>query len=248
MVITVYQLIFFLLKKTENSNYGKGTPIETVYHIYEFDRRLRNLLFAAIETVEISLKSRLSYFHSKKYGPLGYLDAATFNRKHNSEKFKSNIKREIENNKNVPFVKHHIEYYDGQFPLWVISELFTFGNISYFYSDLKTSDKKSFSGANYKNMISWLRCCADLRNICAHYGRLYYRKFSAMPTGLNISEPAKRRLWGAILALKTLYPSRNKWNTEFMPTIEALFKEYKTYINLYLIAFPSNWTTQLKTH
>lgn len=75
-------------------------------------------------------------------------------------------------------------------------------------------------------MISWMRCCTDLRNICAHYGRLYFRIFTAMPSGFEISEAAKRRLWGAILSVKALYPSSEKWNNEFMPRIEALFEEF----------------------
>ena len=33
------------------------------------------------------------------------------------DKFQQNIEREIENNKNVLFVKHHIDNYDGQFPI-----------------------------------------------------------------------------------------------------------------------------------
>ena len=88
--------------------------------IYEFDRKLRNLLFSAIE---VSLRTRLAHFHSEKYGPLGYLDSSSFNSKHNVDKFKQNIDREIENNKKVLFVKHYIDNYDGQFPLWVISEV-----------------------------------------------------------------------------------------------------------------------------
>lgn len=42
------------------------------------------------------------------------------------------------------FVKFHIDNYDNQFPLWVISELFTFGTLSYFCNDLTTADKKAF--------------------------------------------------------------------------------------------------------
>lgn len=77
--------------------------------------------------------------------------------------------------------------YDNQFPLWVISELFTFSTLSYFYNDLTTADKKEFAGNHYKDMISWMRCCTDLRNICAHYGRLYFRIFTAMLSGFKIS-------------------------------------------------------------
>ena len=72
------------------------------------------------------------------------MDATTFNRKHDAEKFKQNIDCEFENNKKVMFVKFHIDNYDNQFPLWVISELFTFGTLSYFYNDLTTADKKAF--------------------------------------------------------------------------------------------------------
>ena len=237
---------YFLPFKNKDGKYVDNLSFEKVYRIYEFDRKLRNLLFSAIEVIEVSLRTRLAHFHSEKYGPLGYLDSATFNQKHDAEKFKQNIDREIENNKKVLFVKHHIDNYDNQFPLWVISELFTFGTLSYFYNDLTTSDKKVFAGNHYKDMISWMRCCTDLRNICAHYGRLYFRIFTAMPSGFEISEAAKRRLWGAILSVKALYPSSEKWNNEFMPRIEALFEEYKEDINLYHLAFPRNWAEQLE--
>jgi len=95
-------------------------------------------------------------------------------------------------------------------------------------------------------MVSWLRCCTDLRNICAHYGRLYYRNFSAMPTGFDIDERQKRRLWGAVLSVRALYPSDEKWNKEFMPQIKSLFKEYKDDINLFHLAFPKKWEEKLK--
>ena len=237
---------YFLPFKNQDGSYENGLSFERVYHIYEFDRELRNILFAALEVIEISFNARLAYWHSKKYGPLGYLNATSFNSKHHPEKFKNNIEREIKNNKNVLFVKHHIEKYDGQFPIWVISELFTFGMMSYFYNDLSTSDKKAFAGTEYKEMVSWLRCCTDLRNICAHYGRLYYRIFTAMPKGFKISDARKRRLWGAILAVKALYPSDTKWNTEILPSLKSLFNEYEEDIDLFHLAFPKNWDEQLR--
>ena len=46
-------------------------------------------------------------------------------------------------NKHLPFVKHHIEKYDGKFPIWVAVELFSFGQLSYLYSIMKSKDKKS---------------------------------------------------------------------------------------------------------
>ncbi len=100
---------YFLPFKKEDGSYEKDLTFERIWHIYEFDRKLRNILFAALEVIEISFRARLAYDHSKKYGPLGYLAPSTFNRRHNSERFKENLRREAENNKKVLFVKHHID-------------------------------------------------------------------------------------------------------------------------------------------
>ena len=63
---------------------------------------------------------------------------------------------------------------------------------------------------------------------------------------MDISEGSKRRLWGSVLALKELYPDKNKWDQEFLPKLDALFEEYRGDINLYHIAFPRDWNEQLK--
>ena len=58
------------------------------------------------------------------------------------KKLIDNFNTEVKRNKELPFVKHHIDNYDGKFPLWVAVELFTLGNTSQFYSQMKTADKK----------------------------------------------------------------------------------------------------------
>lgn len=245
-LVNYYRLsAYFLPFKTSQNTYKENSTFEKIIKIYEFDKELRNLLFSAIEDIEIYLKSQFAYFHSHKYGSLGYLDKNNFSNKHNKQKFNELLKKEIEKNKNISFVKHHIQNYDGKFPLWVITELFTFGNISYFYADLKTCDQKELSRSLYNNtptnIISYLRCCTDLRNICAHYGRLYYRIFSAIPANANIEKNAERKLFGALFALKSLYPTTEKWNTIFIPKLEKLIKDYSSYINLEHIGFSINW-------
>ena len=249
--VNYYRLsAYFLPFKGVDDRYRDGTTFRKVYRIYEFDRKLRGILFSAVEEVEIFLRSRFAYYHAHKYGATGYLDSGNYSGKHNAEKFNATLQREIENNKKVLFVKHHLEKYDGVFPIWAIVELFTFGTLSYFYADLTTQDKKQLADELYqttpKNLTSWLRCCTDLRNICAHYGRLYYRIFPAIPAGLALHEAAKRRLWGAVLVLKSLYPNAPKWNNEVLPSIHALFDEYAEDINLYHLAFPEDWLEQLR--
>lgn len=248
--INYYRFSAYLLPfKNSDNSYIAGTSFDKIYHLYEFDSKLRNILYRAIEVIEVSLRTRLSYLHGHKYGALGYLEPSNFSNRHDTHKFEQNICSVTNRNKKLLFVKHHLNNYDGKFPIWVISELFSFGMISYFYSDLHTEDQKTIAeqyNVNYRDLQSWLRCLTDLRNVCAHSGRLYYRVFSASPASLNLSESSKRRLWGIILVLKEVYPSRRKWNSEYIPVLEALFHDYKPYINLYHLAFPRNWISQLK--
>ena len=122
--------------------------------------------------------------------------------------------------------------------------------LSRFYSDMKTEDKKQLARRLYgtvpKNVSSWLRCCTDLRNICAHYGRLYYRIFPAIPAGIEMKMPQLSQLWGAVLALKQLYPNATTWNGAILSAISALIEEYQDDIILSHIGFPADWATQLR--
>ncbi len=220
---------YFLPFKAIDDNYLPGTQFNTIYRIYEFDRKLRNILFFAIEKIEIYLKAQFAYYHAHKYGALGYMNSSNYNTQHKHSKFLDNIKKEITQNSKILFVKHHLNNYNGDFPIWVMTELFTFGMLSRFYADLHTPDQKSIAGNSFstipQNLKSWLRCCTDLRNICAHYGRLYYRLFSAIPGGLNVDKNTERRLFWNILALKKLYPDRQNWNTEIFSALKDLVQE-----------------------
>jgi len=250
--INYYRLsAYFLPFKRNNGDYLNGTDFNTIFQIYEFDRYLRNLLFAAIEEVEINLRAKFAYYHAHKYGAAGYLDAANYNNRHRHDKFQDLIETEIKNNQKVLFVQHHLGKYEGKFPIWVITELFTFGMLSYFYSDLLMSDQKQLARQLFdtipKNLASWLRCCTDLRNICAHYGRLYFRIFTAIPANLHgLEANAERRLFGAVLSLKALYPDVNKWNGEIFNELKNLIKSYSHVIQLEHIGFPLNWESMLK--
>lgn len=251
--VNYYRLsAYFLPFKLGNGNYKEGLSFECVFSIYEFDRKLHGILFNALEETEIFLRSKIAYFHAHKYGALGYMDKANFSVKAElHENFIENFKREIENNKNILFVKHHIYKYGGEFPIWAASEMFTFGMLSKFFANMTCQDRESLSNDIYKTnpkfVGSWLRCCTDLRNICAHYGRLYFRTFSAAPSGIdNLEEKSKRKLFGAILSLKKLYPFKDKWDNETLKKLMSLVDEHKSDIDLEHIGFSYNWIEELK--
>lgn len=261
--VNYYRLsAYFLPFKLDNGNYEEGLSFERVFSIYEFDRKLHGILFNALEETEIFLRSKIAYFHAHEYGALGYMDETNFSIKYECKdgeckkiefhkNFIENFKREIDKNKNILFVKHHIYKYGGEFPIWAASEMFTFGMLSKFFANMTCQDRESLSNDIYKTnpkfVGSWLRCCTDLRNICAHYGRLYFRTFSAAPSGIdNLEEKSKRKLFGAILSLKKLYPFKDKWDNETLKKLMSLVDEHKSDIDLEHIGFSYNWIEELK--
>lgn len=51
---------YFLPFKNNDGTYKSGTSFEMIYYLYEFDSKLRGLIFSAIEVIEVSLRSKLS--------------------------------------------------------------------------------------------------------------------------------------------------------------------------------------------
>lgn len=254
--VNYYRLsAYFLPFKRDNDCYVKGTSFRRVFDIYEFDRKMRSVLFLALEEVEINLRARLAYLHAFKYGNDGYMQSSNYDdTKHDHEKFIQDFQREVAHSRSSSLVvQRHDQKYGSQFPIWVAVEFFTFGMLSRFFSDLPLSFRIKAAHEIFDEspgeIQSWLRCCTTLRNVCAHNGRLYYRLFS-VPKSI---EPPKsedkyiaRRLFSQIFALRNLYPDDNKWNNEVVNPIAALISQYGQSLELWHIGFPADWETRMR--
>lgn len=245
--INYYRLTAFFLPYTKNNgNYKSDTTFNKVHRTYLFDCKLRALLFSVIEEIELTLRTQLSYYHAHKYGPLGYMNINNYNKKHDHEDFTCRLNRAINKNQNQPFVNHHIEKYEGNFPIWVIIELFTTNDLSIFYADMIASDQKAIAsdifGTTYKILPTWLHCLTILRNYCAHYSRLYYTLFPIQPqTPHGFSYTLWKQVFDYILVLKFLYPSPENWVSTLVTPLRALIEEYSDCVELKHIGFPANW-------
>lgn len=247
--ISYYRLsAYFLTFKQPDGTFISGTSFNDVYRLYEFDSKLRSLLFPVIEELEVYLRSQFSYYHTHKYGADGYMNPSNYNFHHNHADFVSRINGLIRKNNKIPFVSHHIKKYSSQFPLWAIIELYSFGMLSYFYAEMLTADQKALAKTTFhtsvSNVKSWLYCCTNLRNICAHSRRLYNGVFSAIPANIpHVNKSTERKLFAAIMALRELYPSADKWNNSFIPAMSALIGEHTDVVDLRHIGFPADWDT-----
>lgn len=164
------------------------------------------------------MEIQANYF-AKKYGVLGYLDSKNFvDEKYHTE-FLRDIKEEIRRNSKAPFVRNFRENYEGgNLPIYALVEVFSFGTLSKFYKNMHNQDKKVIAktfGVGYTYMESWLESISYVRNICAHYGRLYNAKLSKTPMlykEYTREGIGNNRIYGVLLCMKHILKQDIDWN------------------------------------
>ena len=63
----------FLASTIPDDRYKNGTTMEEIFALYDFDRKLRNIMFKYILSVETNIKSLIAYYFPKKYGHDNYM-------------------------------------------------------------------------------------------------------------------------------------------------------------------------------
>lgn len=252
--ISYFRLIkaYGLGLKRKNTDFDGSISFEQIVELYLFNANFRQLMFAMIERIEINLRCRIANHFSHTYGVLGYEEPVNFSNPDYHKEFLDDIENEISRNSKAPFVKNFKNNYaDGKIPFYALVELFSFGTLSKFYKNMKPQDKKAVAqiyGVGYTYLESWIEHIAFVRNICAHYGRLYNVNLAKTPKLYKqYSEKgiSSVRVYATLLCIKHLVPNDRHW-TEFVDTIELLFEKY-SHVNKKLMGFPDDWETVLKS-
>ena len=251
--ISYFRLIkaYSLNLKSKNGCYNKQTAFKEIVDLYLFNSNFRQLIFPEIEKVEINVRCRLANFFAEQYGVLGYLQAENFSNENYHAQSLEDIKEEVRRNSKAPFVRNFKENYEGgNLPIYALVEVFSFGTLSKFYKDMLNKDKKAIAktfGVGYTYFESWLESISYVRNICAHYGRIYNAKLSKTPilykeyTQVGIGN---NRIYGVLLCLKYLLKDDDHWNL-FVDKIELLFDKYPC-VQISTMGFPENWKVLLE--
>lgn len=236
--------------KPKNGNYYEGVTFDQLVELYRFNSNLRALLFPLVERVEINLRCRISNYFCTKYGVLGYKDKNNFALY--PDKFAQDIEREINRNLSTPFIRNFKEnYINGDIPLYALVEILSFGLLSKFYKNMHSIDKKKIAlryGVGYAYLESWIESLSYVRNVCAHYGRLYNINFTKKPRlyrddiAIGLSND---RMMGTLLCLKRLLPDDDRWS-EFLAELNQLLSKYP-HVRIDKMGFPGNWKEILGT-
>lgn len=160
---------------------------DDVIELYQFDKKLRTLVFASIQDIEIALRTRIIQWFSLKYGAFWFMDVRLFKDEGIFANCLENIQKEV-NRSNEDFLKEHFKKYNDSSlpPVWKTMEVISFGTLSKLYCNfndtgVKKQVAKSFGLPQYLYLESWMKCASVLRNYCAHHARLWNRRFPIMP-------------------------------------------------------------------
>jgi abortive infection bacteriophage resistance protein len=186
--------------RNADDSFRPDTHFDEIWKRYVFDRRLRLLVIDAIERIEIAIRTQLSYQHAHQHGPFAYATQTNSLPKLSPSahrQFIDRIQEEVRRSKE-PFVAHFQEKYGDVHPMppvWIASEIMSFGTILTFYRGCTRQVKQSIAsvfGLPDKVFDSWLMTLNAVRNICAHHGRLWNREIGVKPL---IPRPPKYTEW-----------------------------------------------------
>ena len=181
-IINGYKKYFIASMNPEK--YFKGTTFEQVYALYLFDQELRSLFMECLLRIEKKLKSLIAYHFSEAHGydHRVYLDTKHFNntslknQKHAS-KMISKVSNDISyfSSKGNNAISHYMSKY-SYIPLWVLNTVLSFGRVAHFYSCMQLFDQQKVSqhfNISASELSGFMYFLDDLRNVCAHGGRIY---------------------------------------------------------------------------
>ncbi len=180
-------------KDNTTHQFDEGSCFNDVINRYSFDKELRLILFDAVETIEIALRTKLIYHLSQSYGGLWYLNDKLFTKKSFHTNHIDHILGEFDRSKEV-FVK---EYKNRNWKTtahpdsWIILETVTMGTLSVFYKNLKhtlpeaSAIAHEFGLNSHSDLSSWLESIAYMRNIIAHHSRIFSRNMVKKPVMPN---------------------------------------------------------------
>lgn len=232
----------------KTQKFKTNVTIDWLFSIYHFDSEFRNALFSIIELIEVNLRSRLSYYLTMQYGPRCLFKKSNFS---DITKINSTTNEKISIYDNI--IEHYMRLKPNNskhgIPVerdaYRVIEQLSFGDIISLYSILKINDQKYISSIyqiKFSKFNSNLQIIREVRNICAHFERIYDKSLRFMP---SLKEEYKEflsnnKVFAALLSMKNVIDNKKIWN-KFMIRIISIVKSYKKYIDLDAIGFPKNW-------
>lgn len=172
---------------TVTHQYKPEASFDKAVSLYQFDTRLRMLVFSAIQQIEVSLRAKIINHFSLSHGAFGFIQPELATDKHKFTENLSTLERELQRSKDE-FIKEHCAKYgkEGYPPAWKILELASFGCLTKLYfnfadTGIKKKIARSYGVPQHEMLESWMKAVNALRNACAHHERIWNRAMPVIP-------------------------------------------------------------------
>ena len=216
-----------------------NSTLDNALSLYYFDKKLRALIFTAIQSIEIALRTKVIHHVSLKYGAFWFSDLSLAINSRLAGDNLAHIKTELNRSKEDFIQDHFVKYDSPEFPpVWKTLEVISFGTLSKLYTNLSdvSIKKKIARDLNVPQHIyleSWIMSCTVLRNCIAHHARIWNRRFPVKPklpirlNGAWISEykEAPVKLYPQLCCLTYLQNQIHPGNS-FVKQLKNLLAEY----------------------
>ncbi len=251
------------------------TTLERVVALYEFDHELRTRLGDALSTIETTFRfyighrlGRMHRFVHRDPLVLGAAHQASTDAPPEPTTAYSDWIAEYdvhEKRARGDFVMHFRQKYGPHLPIWVATEVMSFGLLGSLYGLMPQGDQEilaarfqvSTAGGRGDRgaMSNWLNNLRNVRNICAHYGRLWNRTFDVVidAPGLARSNPSdrlaplvdagvKNKLYGVLLIVRHLLLSITPERQDLVDLVEFIATRSREIgVSTAQLGFPQNW-------
>lgn len=189
--ISYYRLRAYTYPFQDNANHDHpfttSVTFEQIIELYVYDRKLRLLVFDGLEKIEIALRTKIIYYYALTYGSHWYENTGLYKNQYRFVRDINQLYEEIERS-NETFIEHYKSKYTHppNPSAWMSLEVASMGLLSKLFENLKMSPEKKtvareFGLAHPYVLESWMHTFAQLRNICAHHGRLWNHRLTTTP-------------------------------------------------------------------
>ena len=273
--ISYYRLRAYTYPFQDNSSSGvdhrfirNDIRFSDIIDLYCFDRRLRSLIFNAIEKIEVAVRARMVQVYSESTANSHWFtDDSLYKHVHKVDRNGINttafdlLMRDVENEvkrSNEDFIKHYFSKYDNPHlpPAWMTLEVLSLGTLSKLYQLLKKSPEKKeiakgFGLNNDRVFSNWLHAIAVWRNCRAHHSRIWNRRSIVniqLPTNANyafldsqtLRSIHPNKIFTVLCCIKYISNIISP-DSDLKRNILSIIGDGGNLLNLDEMGFPKNW-------
>lgn len=241
----------FLKQPKSKQLFKNGSSFGQAFKVYEFDRKLRLVVFDQIERIEVAVRSAIVNITCSEIDDVFWMTSSTYFA--NTEKFtrtKALIDKEYQNSRE-DFITHFKNTYEEEYPpSWMLAEIIPLGVLTRVYENIASNQIRKKIAKHFflpvPVFMSWMTIITLTRNSCCHHARLWNRFLSlraltmTRPVAPWVSSDVRQgRIFFTLCIIKhfvdIIYPQN-----QFKEKLVKLLSDYPM-IDTHAMGFPELW-------